>query len=812
MSNERTDDRCRSLVRKTLDRRRFFSTAAGVVTGSGFGGTALTSVTAQEGGDTRWRFRTRSPVYSSPTVADGTVFVGNTDAQVHVLDAATGEEIWVFETGDTVYSSPTVVDDTVFVGSHDGHVYALDAETGEERWAFETTRDSWVWSSPTVVDGTVFVGSTDNHVYALDAATSEEIWAFETGNIVNSSPTVVDDTVFVGSNDNHVYALDARTGNEIWSFQTGSKVTSSPTVADGTVYVGGRDDNVYALDVETGEKVWSFETGGSVRPSPTVVDNTVFIGSYDGHLGLDGCVYALDARTGNEIWSFQTSNRIRSSPTVADDTVFIGCRDNRVYALDTETGEVRWLVEKGSWVLSSPTVVDGTVFVGDEWGVLALDANVDGSSEGSRVKLGTLGHHDDWQYANQTIDFPQPEFDNLRIISLGDAEVGDIIEIPIRIDNFGNTNGDVTVTLEFETSDISAETELTIGPGETGEYTFEIDSNDLDAGKYEVTVIAADLTSSETITIAEPIPNDEPSGRGGNETSGTDADKPSADETSGMVDDVLGTRELIAVGGGGSLVTLLSTYAFSRRFADESDEGSTDHSPDSLQQQAETAVSKADQARNNGEFEKALEQYATALETYREAHELVNMDSESRDAIVAALEQVRDERESVRKLRDSRENIRDLLSTAEISLQSAITSHVRNDHTVSGIRYRQAKNTFETALDQIDTADQDPFATPITVSVDVEGDSLPAALKDLPGLDADTADRLAEVGFETIADLRDNEDELAELETVDAIDSDIVVRLTALSWSHGDDEYTFTDRADVDHRYDRAATGSEAVH
>jgi len=53
----------------------------------------------------------------------------------------------------------------------------------------------------------------------------------------------------------------------------------------------------------------------------------------------------------------------------------------------------------------SPTVVDGTVFVGSGDGnVYALEAGVSGSSEGSRVMLGTLGHHGDWRYAGQNID------------------------------------------------------------------------------------------------------------------------------------------------------------------------------------------------------------------------------------------------------------------------------------------------------------------------------------------------------------------------------------------------------------------------
>ena len=79
----------------------------------------------------------------------------------------TGSKEWAFETGDLVQSSPTVVDGTAFVGSWDNNLYAVDAETGSEEWAFETGGS--VYSSPTVVGGTVFVGSHDNNLYAVDA-------------------------------------------------------------------------------------------------------------------------------------------------------------------------------------------------------------------------------------------------------------------------------------------------------------------------------------------------------------------------------------------------------------------------------------------------------------------------------------------------------------------------------------------------------------------------------------------------------------------------------------------------------------------
>ena len=134
------------------------------------------------------------------------------------IAAAAGTEQWSFTTGGGVRSSPTVVDGTIFVGSTDDHLYAVDAVTGEQEWAFETRGWKAVKSSPTVVDETVFVGSDDTNLYAVAAATGEEQWVFKTEDAVSSSPTVVNETVYIGSYDKNLYAVDAATGKKEWAF------------------------------------------------------------------------------------------------------------------------------------------------------------------------------------------------------------------------------------------------------------------------------------------------------------------------------------------------------------------------------------------------------------------------------------------------------------------------------------------------------------------------------------------------------------------------------------------------------------------
>ncbi|RJX43669.1 hypothetical protein DM826_05300 [Halonotius aquaticus] len=376
---------------------------------------------AADPGTQLWSFETEGSIESSPTIVDGTVFVGCNGSAYHsessfksgsfyAVNAETGQEEWSFEAGQGFDSSATVADGRVFFGSFDDNLYALDTETGRKEWVFDA---HGIGSSPTVFEGTVFIGSYNN-LYAVDAETGDQEWVFETD--IASSPTVSSGTVFVGSGDNNLYAVDAETGDQQWVFETGDSVYSSPTVANGTVFVGSRDNNLYAVDTETGQEEWAFETGGVVDCSPTVSDNVVFFGSGDERF------YALDAETGQEEWVSYVPYPVRSSPTVADGTLFIAADnepnsltlaetsdDGIIGALDLETGEPKWSLNIGI-DFSSPTVANGTLFIGSsndtdgniEGGKLvAVDTDVTGSSDGSRAKLGTLGHHGDRKNAGQ---------------------------------------------------------------------------------------------------------------------------------------------------------------------------------------------------------------------------------------------------------------------------------------------------------------------------------------------------------------------------------------------------------------------------
>jgi eukaryotic-like serine/threonine-protein kinase len=115
-----------------------------------------------------WSFDAGNGIASSIAVANGVVYIDTSgpNGVVDALSAATGQLLWSFTTsGGFDSSSPTVANGVVYVGSTDDNVYALNSATGAELWRFPT--GSSVESSPAVVNGRVYVGSDDGNIYVF---------------------------------------------------------------------------------------------------------------------------------------------------------------------------------------------------------------------------------------------------------------------------------------------------------------------------------------------------------------------------------------------------------------------------------------------------------------------------------------------------------------------------------------------------------------------------------------------------------------------------------------------------------------------
>jgi outer membrane protein assembly factor BamB/serine/threonine protein kinase len=357
--------------------------------GGGVAGGAVGSNAASGKASLRWSYTTgmnlaadqEDATSSSPTVVDGTVYVGGNDGNAYAFNAATGHLDWSTVTA-SADSGPTVADGTVYIGTAGG-MYALNAANGHSRWSYGSGSAG---SSPVVADGTVYFVDANGNVHALNAATGKSRWSHSIG-YAGTGLAVADGLVYVSSigDIGYVYALDAATGGLSWTFKTEDARESTPTVVNGTVYVGcgngpGSNGTVFAIDAATGKSRWSYPTGngtpfgagGGVESSPTVAGDIVYVGSDN------GTVYALDTASGHLDWSYTTptGSSVVSTPAVVGGTVYIGSEDNRVYALSAATGDLVWSYPTGNVIVSNPAAAGGIVYAASDDGKLYALATV----------------------------------------------------------------------------------------------------------------------------------------------------------------------------------------------------------------------------------------------------------------------------------------------------------------------------------------------------------------------------------------------------------------------------------------------------
>jgi len=332
--------------------------------------TGYTDGDGPDSNHTIWTYQTGGKVFSSPSIANGRLYVGSNDDNVYCLDAFNGSLIWKYATGGDVLSSPAVANDRIYVGSNDDKLYCLNAINGSIIWSYETGWD--VFSSPLVNEGRVYFGSFDCHMYCLNASDGSIIWDFlpfgqnqrpiwsspslsngivwyghERGKLIGfnattgigkrepviaygiaySSSAIFEDRIFYGSYD--LRCFNASSGNDyLWIFPVDAYIYSSPAIAYGKIYFYAPDTaehhrNLYCLDILDGFKLWNYSRAYSDWSSPAVANNKVYLGAES--------VYCFDANSGEILWTYTLDSFTDSSPAIAYGNLYIGSDQGKIY-------------------------------------------------------------------------------------------------------------------------------------------------------------------------------------------------------------------------------------------------------------------------------------------------------------------------------------------------------------------------------------------------------------------------------------------------------------------------------------------------
>jgi outer membrane protein assembly factor BamB len=213
-----------------------------------------------DSGKVRWQVSTAGNVKGGLALDDGILYGANYAGEVFAIRASNGSFVWrgstqglSFGRGGPVYSTPAVAFGRVFLGSIDGRVYSFDADSGELLWSHST--GDWVYAGPAVADTkrsgpTVYIGSKDKTFYALDAENGEVRWQKDLGGIVLGAATVLGEVVYVAAIGPQLgtFGFDVKTGKRVFESELGEY---NPVISDGhRMYLTG-SSGIRAFEHET---------------------------------------------------------------------------------------------------------------------------------------------------------------------------------------------------------------------------------------------------------------------------------------------------------------------------------------------------------------------------------------------------------------------------------------------------------------------------------------------------------------------------------------------------------------------------------
>ena len=342
-------------------------------------------------GNLKWRFDTDGPLFSSPAVVDGTLYLTTGDRRVVALEEASGDLIWERKTTGPVNSSPAVAGGIVYYGLRDGSFHALDRYSGEELWKYQT--DNYIFSSPAIHNGVVYIGSGDSLLYAFDALTGDVRWTYDARAPILTPPAVNDEVVTLVSQSGTLHVVDTNTGNLRLDYSLVSISNGSPAMLGHLVYAADEAGGIRAVDwrkrvvpfeksarwIRTQLFIWGMVNsippqkgfvwadrirGGGFSSTPVVANGVLYIGSHGQEL------LALDAETGDPLWEYATEAPVLASASVAGDIVYVGDADGNLYAVDGETGKLAWRFKTGARIDAAPVIANGVLFLTSRDGTL----------------------------------------------------------------------------------------------------------------------------------------------------------------------------------------------------------------------------------------------------------------------------------------------------------------------------------------------------------------------------------------------------------------------------------------------------------
>lgn len=338
------------------------------------------------------------------------------NAMYHLEAKGPLRQVWAQDAGkgsdrdSRLTAAPVVADGKVFVLDSEAHVFAFNAQSGAPLWDVSIAPTSegrgilgWLLFRPDTSidptkgfgggvafdDGKVFVTSGFGDVVALDASSGKKLWTQSLGVPIVNAPTANGGRVFVSTQENHFYTLAQLDGRRLWDHQgiaesAGILESTSAAVAGEFVLAPYSSGEIYALRVQNGRPAWNdllthagvvtaLSELDDIAGRPVVDRDVVYAISHS------GIMVAINVNTGDRLWSRDIGGI--QTPWAAGDYVYVLTIDQQLICLTRKEGKVKWMHQLQRWedpegrsgaiVWAGPVLVSDRLVVVSSTGVAA---------------------------------------------------------------------------------------------------------------------------------------------------------------------------------------------------------------------------------------------------------------------------------------------------------------------------------------------------------------------------------------------------------------------------------------------------------
>lgn len=296
------------------------------------------------------------------TNADWSQVGGNASHNLgHLALAADLHQAWSVDAGEGPQShllytgTPIVADGKIFVLDTQAEVTALDAKTGSQLWRVrispQDARTDTLGGGIAYGGGRVYVAGGYPEIQALDAKNGGLVWRRQLTAPPRSAVTYASDRIYVTTLDNQTQVLNAEDGTTVWSHaglpqSEGVLGQATPAVDSTLTVIPYSSGEIFALRIETGRTAWQ-DNLVSIRhtnalwsltdiSTPPVIDHGLVYSVSQG-----GRLVAIDQRSGARTWQHEVGSS--NMPWVAGDWVFMLDNNNELVCMNREKGGIRWI-------------------------------------------------------------------------------------------------------------------------------------------------------------------------------------------------------------------------------------------------------------------------------------------------------------------------------------------------------------------------------------------------------------------------------------------------------------------------------------